>query len=180
MITDEQKTFILLFLFDGERNADTTCAELGVRPSTARAWFKDAEFQKAMREAEAYKLRIMGYSAMFVMEDTLAIAHSDIGKVQLADGQGLADLPRHVRIGIKSVKFKSAVDVEGKVTTYISEVTMRDNAWALQKAAEWFDVASLVKNGGIKSENEAKPLAGLIVRPPISREEAEAEELLRS
>lgn len=179
MITEQQKTFILLFIFDAERNADHACTELGIRPSVARSWFKDTNFQKAMRDAEAFKLRIMGYSAAFVMEDTLAIAHSDIGKVQLAEGQSLEDLPRRVRIGIKSVKFKSAIDAQGKVVTYISEVTMRDNAWALAKAAEWFEVEKIVKNGGVMSEDDKKPIAGLIVRPPISREEAEAEELLK-
>lgn len=178
MITEEQKRFILLFIFDGERDADRTCTELGIRPSTARSWFRDAEFQKSMREAEAYKLRVMGYGGLFALEDTMAIAHSDISQVQATE-EGLGALPRHVRIAIKSVEFALGVRSNGDTFVYPKKVTMHDKAWALQKAAEWFEVAKLVQAGGIKSQDEAKPIAGLIVRPPITREEAEAEELLK-
>jgi hypothetical protein len=178
-ITEEQRRFILLFITDGERDLFRTCSQLAIRPSVAQSWFREQGFQKTLKQAQAMKLATMGYDALFVMEDILAIAHSDIAKVQVVQGEGLDSIPRHVRVAVKTVEFGIGVKADGEVFTYPKKIVMHDKAWALQKVAEWHDVAAMVRNGGVQPDDGPKRLAGLVVRPPITKDEADGEELLK-
>lgn len=178
-VTEEQRRFILLFITDCERDLFRTCSQLAIRPSVAQSWFRDQGFQKVMKQAQAMRLATMGYDALFVMEDILSIAHSDIAKVQVAQGEGLDSIPRHVRIAIKTVEFGLGVKADGETFIYPKKIVMHDKAWALQQAAEWHNVAEMVRNGGVQPDDGPKRLAGLVVRPPITKDEAEGEELLR-
>jgi hypothetical protein len=177
-ITEEQRRFLVLFVMDGEYNLQRTCNELGIRPSVATAWFRDPAFQKTLKQAQSGKLAALGYGALLTLEDTLAIAHSDISQVEVAE-DGLQALPRHVRVAIKTVEFGVIVSPDGNSRVYPKKVTMHDKAWALQKAGEWFQVADQIKNGGVQTDDGAKRIGGLVVRPPITPEQAEAEELLK-
>lgn len=178
-ITEEQRRFVLLFITDGERDLFRTCSQLAIRPSVAQTWFRDPGFQKLMKQAQAARLAYMGYDALFVMEDILSIAHSDISKVQVAQGEGLDSIPRHVRVAIKTVEFAIGIRADGSDFIYPKKIVMHDKAWALQKAAEWHNVAEMVRNGGVQAEDGPKRIAGLVVRPPITKDEAEGEELLK-
>lgn len=178
-ITDDQRTFILCFVVDGEYDLGRTCTQLGFRPSKVHAWFRDKGFQAALKQTQAAKLQAMGYGALLAMEDTLGIAHSDISQVSAGADEGLSALPRHVRIAIKTVEYAIGFKANGDHFTYPKKIVMHDKSWALLKAAEWFQVAEVVRNGGIQADDGVKRAAGLVVRPPITKEDSEAEELLR-
>lgn len=177
-ISEDQKRFVIYFVTDGEYDLSATCAATGVRASTAMQWFRQPAFQTAVKQAQSAKLTVRGYGALMTMEDTLAIAHSDISQVQHGD-DGLRALPRHIRVAIKTVEFGVGIRADGSEFIYPKKVVMHDKAWALQQAAEWFTVAETVKNGGIAADDSAKRVAGLVVRPPITKDEADGEELLK-
>ena len=155
---------------------------MGLRPTEARLWFKITEFQAELRRCQHAKMLSMGYGSSLVMEDTLAIAHSHISTVQAVDGD-LSTLPRHVRVAIKKVKFKVAADIgTGKAVVYPAEVEMHDKSWALRQAAEWFAVKEspeAKQAQATQDDNGPKRITGLVVRPPLTYEDKELEDLLR-
>lgn len=176
-VTDEQARFLMYFVLDGEYDLHITCNALGIRISHANAWFRDPKFQAELKKYNRAKLTRMGYGDLRTLEDVLAIAHSDISQVKV-DADGLEGLPRRVRIAIKSVAFGVIVQPDGSSITYPKKVTMHDKAWALQRAAEWFKVEDAVKNGGVNEDDSAKRVAGLVVRPPLTPEQAAEPDLL--
>ena len=175
-----QREFILMFVSDGEYDLMTTCSAVGVLPSEALGWFRSDEFQGAIRKYEGAQMAAMGYGPLRVIRDTLAIAHSDIGDIQ-AIGGDLSTLPRHVRVAIRKVKFKAATTMGGEVVTYPAEIEMHSKEWALKQAAEWFtvqDAPEVKKAAATDAEDGPKRIAGLIVRPPLSKDERDLEDLL--
>jgi hypothetical protein len=182
MLSLDQRQFLYLFVLDGEYDLVKTAASMGLRPTEARGWFKDQVFQAELRRAQHAKMLSMGYGSSLVMEDTLAIAHSDISAVQAIEGD-LSTLPRHVRVAIKKVKFKVATDIgSGKAVVYPAEVEMHEKSWALRQAAEWFAVKESpeAKNAqATQDDSGPKRITGLVVRPPLTYEDKEIEDLLR-
>lgn len=180
-LSPEQRQFISLFVMDGEYDLQKSCLPLGVRPSEAYAWFRDPFFQQQLRAAEGVMLLAMGYGPMRVMRDTLAIAHSDISQVDAFVEGGIASAPRHVRVAIKSVKYGVAIGADGKAVPYVKELQMHDKAWALKQAGEWYSVAESPEAKAAqatKAEDGPKRISGLVVRPPLTDEEKEMEDLL--
>jgi hypothetical protein len=181
MLSNSQKRFIGLFVLDGERDFVKTCAQLGIRPSEARGWFAEDGFKRKLRDAEWSVMLASGYGPMATMNDTLAIAHSDISQVACVGGD-LSQLPRNVRIAIKKVRFGVAVTPDGKAVTYPKEVEMHPKEWALKQAAEWFGVAETPEakqSQATTGEDGPKRISGLIVRPPLTREDKEIEDILK-
>jgi hypothetical protein len=188
MLSDTQKRFILMFVEDGDFNFGVTCNRLGIRQSEAMRWFNDSEFQDAKEKAHQMLLRRMGYGQLLAMQDTLAVAHSDITQILgiTDDGMKIQDLealPRRLRVAIKSIECGVAftVDAKGepKTVVYPKKITMHDKLAALAKVSEWFDVAgSEAAKGKAASEDGPKRISGLVVRPPITEDEAEGEKLL--
>ena len=183
-LTALQREFILVFVSDGEYDLLTTCNAVGVRPSEALAWFRDDKFQAAKRRYEGAQLAAMGYGPLRVVRDTLAIAHSDIRQVQAVNGD-LSSLSPDVARAIKKVEFKGAYDEKsGQFVTYPSKVEMHDKSWALKQAAEWYGVAEApeVKKAtetGAEDDSGPRRISGLIVRPPLTQEERDLEDMLK-
>lgn len=144
-LTSIQRDFIVLFIEDFDFKV--TCNTLGIRQQEALRWLNDIEFQRARDAAHMAKLRILGYGPLLVIEDTLAIAHSDITKIiGMDDGeitmQKLSELPRRHRVAIKSIECGVAFNPEtGKPTVYPKKITMHDKSPKLVEAAEWFEAA---------------------------------------
>jgi hypothetical protein len=180
-LTAKQREFLVLFVSDGMYDLMTTCSASGVLPSEAHRWFADDAFQAAKRKYEAAQLSAMGYGPLRTMRDIHDIAHSDISEVQAVGGD-LSSLPRRVRNAIKKVKFKTAVGVDGVPIVYPCEVEMHDKSWALKQLAEWYDVANTPEVAKTKEtegdDNGPKRIAGLVVRPPLTSEERDIEDIL--
>lgn len=184
-LTDQQREFLLVFLSDGEFNLMTSCNAIGVLPSKAMMWFKDDEFQAAKRSYEAAQLSALGYGPLRTMRDTLAIAHSDIRDVQAIDGD-ISSLPPDVARAIKKIEFKTAFNEKTQqLVTYPSKVEMHDKTWALKQAADWFkvddspEVKRAAQSGAEHDDSGPKRISGLVVRPPLTKEERDIEDLLK-
>lgn len=181
MLSLDQRQFLYMFVLDGEYDLVKTCQALGMLPSATRGWFRDQAFQAELRRAQHAKMMSMGYGASLVMEDTLAIAHSDISSVQAIEGD-LSTLPRHVRIAIKKVKFKASTDLQGRVTIYPAEVEMHEKSWALKQAGDWFGVKESPEAKAAQAttnDDGPKRITGLVVRPPLTYEDKELEDILK-
>lgn len=177
-LTTRQRQFLAIFVSDGEYNLLATCRDAGVLPHEAMEWFQNDAFQVALRKYDGAQLAAMGYGPLRVVRDVLDIAHSDIGEIQAVTT--LAELPRRVRTAIKKAKFKSMV-IDDKLITYPSEIEMHDKAWALKQAAEWFDVANspeVQKHASTAKSDGPARIAGLIVRPPLTDDEKDMEDLI--
>lgn len=182
-----QRRFIALFVSDGTYDLMTTCAASGVLPSKAMEWFRDDGFQAAIRRYEGAQLAAMGYGPLRVIRDTLAIAHSDITQALPLGPDGeftvrdLSALPRDVRVTVKKVKMGVAIGTDGRAVVYPKEVEMHDKTWALKQASEWFDVSEapeVKKAQAVKGEDGPRRISGLVVRPPLTKEEKDVEDLL--
>lgn len=177
-LTPRQRHFLAIFVSDGEYNMLSTCRDAGVLPNEALSWFQDDAFLVALRKYDGAQLAAMGYGPLRVIRDVLDIAHSDIGEIQ--GTASISELPRRVRTAIKKAKFKAMV-IDEQLVSYVSEVEMHDKAWALKQAAEWFDVANtpeVQKHGSTAKNDGPARIAGLIVRPPLTDEEKDIEDLL--
>lgn len=181
MLTVEQRRFLTLFVTDGEFNLMTTCQATGIVPSIAIVWFRDDAFQKALRQYEHAQLLAMGYGPLRVMRDTLDIAHSDISEV-MAYAANLHEAPRRIRVAVKKVKMGVAV-VDGRAVPYCKEIEMVGKEWALKQAAEWYNVgeAPEVKaaQATVTTDDGPKRITGLVVRPPLTKDEKEIEDMLK-
>lgn len=177
-VTPLQREFLIIFVTDGEYNLLSTCQAVGLLPSQVLPWFSDDQFLSQLRKTDGAHLAAMGYGPLRVVRDVLDIAHSDIGEIQ---GVGsIADLPRRVRTAIKKAKFKTVVINEVPVP-YVAEIEMHDKAWALKQAAEWYDVANapeVQKQASTGAKDGPARIAGIIVRPPLTKEEKDMEDLL--
>lgn len=182
-LTTLQREFILVFVSDGAYDLLSSCNAVGVLPSEAIRWFQNDEFQAAKRRYEGAQLAAMGYGPLRVVRDVLAIAHSDIRDIQAIDGDP-SSLPPDVARAIKKIEFKTAQRLDGELFTYPSKVEMHDKAWALKQAAEWYGVgeAPEVKKAtetGAEDEGGQRRITGLIVRPPLTKDERELEDMLK-
>ncbi len=184
-LTDQQREFLVVFLSDGEFDLLTSCKAMGILPSKATAWFKDEEFQAAKRKYEAAQLSALGYGPLRTMRDTLAIAHSDIRDVQAINGD-ISSLPPDVAKAIKKIEFKTTFNEKTQqFVTYPSKVEMHDKTWALKQVAEWFkvdespEVKQAAQSGTEDDDSGPKRISGLVVRPPLTKEERDVEDLLK-
>lgn len=178
-LTKLQRQFLVLFVQDGEYDLLTTCQATGILPSLAMEWFATDAFQAQLRRYEGAQLAAMGYGPLRVMRDTLAIAHSDITQIQAVEGD-ITQLPRHVKIAIKKIKFGVVTTIDGKAMTYPKEVEMHDKAWALKQAADWYQIGEtpeVQKARATSADDGPKRITGLIVRPPLTQAEKDAEDL---
>jgi hypothetical protein len=176
----EQRRFIAVFVMRMDYDLEATCRFTGVRPSEARDWMTQEKFRGEVRRVEQHLLAALGFTPMRVLHDIASIAHSDIAQVQTLDG-GIDHLPRHVRVGIKKIRYKTAVKMGGDLFTYPAEVEMHDKAWALKHLGEWFNLAEApeVKAAQATTGDEGpKRISGLVVRPPLNHEEKDLEDLL--
>lgn len=191
MISEKQQLFILAFLYDANLDFNQACVTVGVLPSVARLWFASDAFLKAKETAHKQKLALLGYGPLLAIEDTLAIAHSDITRIQQMDADGrivlrdLADLPRRDRIAIDYIEYGVAFrkDGDGLDQPYIypKKIKMKDKAWAMQRVAEWYDVANHeFFRTSTNIDEGPKRIAGLVVRPPLTIDEWEGEKLLET
>lgn len=178
----DQKRFIHLFVLDGEYNLLTTCHAVGVLPSVAMTWFRQQEFQAAVRAAEGIILQTMGIGPLRVIRELMAIGFSNIVDVTLGEEGGLGHLPRHISAAVKSIKNGCAVGPDGKPYVYAKEIVLHDKAGALKQLAEMFNVKESpeVKAAqATQGDDGPKRITGLVVRPPLTREEKEIEDLLK-
>ena len=182
-LTKLQREFLKVLVSDGEFDILATCNIVGCLPSEVKGWHLDDAFLAARRRYENAQLTLLGYGPLRAVRDTLAIAHSDIRQVQAIDGD-LNSLPRDVAVAIKKIEFKHAEDKNGNIYTYPAKVEMHDKAWALKQAAEWFDVgeAPEVKKAsetGAEDDSGPRRITGLVVRPPLTKEDRELEDMLK-
>ena len=180
MVSPIQREFIAFFVSDGEGNLMQTCAAIGIVPSLALPWFGDEGFQRELRRYEGAQLAATGYGPLRVIRDTLDIAHSDISEV-LSYAADLQNAPRRVRIAVKKIKMGVAW-VNEKPVPYAKEIEMVGKEWALKQAAEWYNVSEApeVKAAQATDANDGpKRISGLVVRPPLTKEEKEIEDLLK-
>lgn len=181
-LTYDQKTFIRVFVGDGSYNFYEACAECGLPPSKVLKWFDSAEFLAALRAVERQSLQVEGFGPMRVVRELMAIAFSDVTEVRTTNGN-LDQLPRRVRASLKKVEFKTDQNiVTGELVPYIKKVEMYDKTPALRLLAEWYRIAESpeVKATQQVTEDDNAPrrITGLVVRPPLSIEEKEIEDLL--
>lgn len=179
MISAEQRKFIHLFVIDGEFDWVGTCRTLGFVPSQVMPWFRDDAFQAELRKYQGGVMAMMGYGPLLAMQDTLAIAHSDISQAA-AYSHDLASAPRHVRVAVREVEMGVAI-VDGKAVPYAKKIKMHDKAWALKQAADWYSVGEapeVKKAQATTADDGPKRIAGLIVRPPLTQDEKDIEDML--
>lgn len=181
-LTYDQTTFIRSFVGDGAYSFYEACSDCGCAPSTVLKWFANAEFMTALRTAERQALQVEGFGPMRVVRELMAIAFSDVTEVRTTDGR-LDELPRRVRASIRKVEFKTDQNiVTGELVPYVKKVEMYDKVPALRLLAEWYRIAESpeVKATQQVKEDDSGPrrITGLVVRPPLSIEEKEIEDLL--
>lgn len=188
-LTSDQKRFAVIFAGDGEYNLRAASADVGIPPSTALKWFQDDEFKAEVRRVEYAMLAAAGYGPMMAYRDTLALAHSDITEVFPSDDSGrlvvrdLASLPRRVRIAIKKIKTGVAIDGNGEVMVYPKEIEMYGKEGALRQIVELYELEKAPEVLATRAIGEAddtgpRRIAGLIVRPPLTHQEKQEEDLL--
>jgi hypothetical protein len=180
MLSTSQRSFLAIFVTDGEFNLMSTCQAVGILPSEALAWFRDDEFQSGLRRYEHAQLQAMGYGPLRVMRDTLDIAHSDVTEA-LQYASEIERAPRRVRIAIKKIKLHAIPMPDGSLQTYVKEIEMVGKEWALKQAAEWFNVAEtpeVKKASQTNADDGPKRITGMVIRPPITSEEKQIEDML--
>lgn len=182
MLSEDQKRFIHLFVLDGEYNLIQTCCPLGLRPSVAMTWFREQAFQTALRKAEGVVLATMGLGPLRIIREMMALATSNIVDVTLDDDGGMTHLPRHITAAVKSVKNGAMLRPSGELVVYPKEIVMHDKAGPQKYLADMLAVSEAPEVKATQAttgEDGPKRITGLVVRPPLTREDKDIEDLLR-